>query len=269
MINLKSNLNKNTRGQVTIFIIIAVLIIAVISLFLYFRTDVIKPSETSGTPEANIEGGMKICMNKKIMEGAALIGDRGGYFASPLNKTFKFTDETKYSSFPYLCYIQNYYETCTIQYGSLLRDVNDNLKKYLERDIRNCMDETVNSLESKGYTVDVKDEGFTLEVIPENIKINMLTKIKLTYQGQTKNYENFNFKVKSALWDNVALANRIINSESIYCYFDSAGLSLLYPKFEIKKVVSSDSSTLYRITNLETGEKFRFAVRGCVSMPGI
>ena len=79
--NLNIENNIKNKGQVTIFIIIAIVIVAVVALFFIFRTTVIGaviPKEFEP-----VYSYYQSCIKEKISEGASLLGQQGGYIENP------------------------------------------------------------------------------------------------------------------------------------------------------------------------------------------
>jgi hypothetical protein len=72
----------------------------------------------------------------------------------------------------------------------------------------------------------------------------------------------------SNFYDLALVAQEIVSQEARFCNFEHLGYMLLYPDFEIDKFRTGDSDTIYTLTHRESGERFRFAVRGCVIPAG-
>lgn len=72
------------RGQVTIFVIVAILIVAVIALFFVFRG---KLSIGSGVnlEEQEMHSVIESCVLESLVDGVKLIGLQGGYLEVPEN----------------------------------------------------------------------------------------------------------------------------------------------------------------------------------------
>ena len=90
------------KGQVSVFIIVAIVIVAaVLVFFLWIRPDLL--SELGGG--LNFEG----CVEDVIEQSIDELAPRAG-FVSP-GFVYNYDGE----EFTYLCYTNDYYETCTVQ----------------------------------------------------------------------------------------------------------------------------------------------------------
>ena len=235
------------------------------------KTDIIIPSGPKyATPEENIQAGLQDCLKDKINEGIKLIASQGGFIENPLNRTFKFDDESKSSDISFLCYTDAYYQPCVVQESMIIQKSENELKKYIESDVRICFNEQTKKLQSSGYTVDANyGEGFDVEISPGKAKILMTGIIRLTQNGQSKTYDKLTFSQETKLYDLAFVAQQILSQEAEFCNFMVVGYQLTYPDNYIRKFRTSDGVAIYRIENKDSGEIFKLATKGCLSRPGI
>src|SRR3989344_5609100 len=99
-------MSKNRSGQITIFVIAGIIIVAAIVMFFVFRNNAI-PGVTQKAEE-NPEGFLSSCIDKKLREAVQNISIHGVYLNEPLHKEFKFENES-FVNISYLCYNQNNY----------------------------------------------------------------------------------------------------------------------------------------------------------------
>ncbi len=77
---------KNKKGQVTIFIIIGILIVAGVVLFFTLREDTIESNTEQVPSEAqSIQTYIQNCLEESVEESIFYISERGGYFEIPSN----------------------------------------------------------------------------------------------------------------------------------------------------------------------------------------
>lgn len=260
--------SKNRRGQVTIFIIIAVVIVALIATFLILRNNAVIP-QIGGQQEQNPASFLQSCMEKKVEEATKLISSQGGYVNNPLNKTFKFTNENSAADISYLCYTLDYYVPCVNQEPMLIQHLKKEVKDYISDDVKNCFDELTASLNQQGYTVDSKYNGFDIGLTEGRLEVLIDGKISLTKTGATSNYENLNISFQSKFYDTALVVQEIVSQEARFCNFEYIGYMLLYPQWEISKLRTSDSTIIYTVQNKNSLDAFRFAIRGCAIRPGL
>jgi len=253
------------RGQVTIFIITGILIITAVALFFLFRQGMIPG--IGEKPEENPRGFLEVCIEDKLIEGVELISLQGGYLENPLNKTFMFVEEGVFRDISYLCYTQNNYVPCVNQEPMLIQHLKQEIKDYISDDVETCWDNLVLSLEDKYDVVNVEEYGdFEIRLAPKKIIIDIDRKIILTKSGETTEQENLEMIIPSRFYDLAIVAQKIFSKEAVSCDFDNLRFMIFYPEFKIHRfLITSDSTKIYTIEHRNSKEKFRFAVRGCVT----
>jgi len=259
--------SKNHRGQVTIFIILAIIIASSIILLVFSRGgEVLKVGEAS---EKNPGNFLSVCLEEKMNEAINLISSQGGYASNPLNKTFRFNDETSSTDISYLCYTNNYYTPCIVQEPMLIKHLKNEIKNYISYDVKDCFNKLASSLESQGFDAEAEYNGFEIELRERKVITNISAKLILTKSGETSSYEDLKITTLSRFYETTSVVQEIINQEAVYCNFEYAGYMLLYPQWEIDKFRTSDSVIIYTVKHKDDENKFKFAIRGCVIRPGI
>jgi len=255
------------RGQVAIFIILGIVIIAIITLFLIFGEKVIP--EIGRGKEINPVPFLDSCIEDKIKEAVEIISLRGGYIENPLHKTFKFADEEVYTDISYLCYTQNYYIPCINQEPMLIQHLKDEMHDYISEDVDDCFDELVVSLGKQNYVVETRYRGFEVELTEKKVIIEIDAELTLTKTGETSKQEDFKIIIPSRFYDTALVVQEIVSQEAKFCNFEYLGYMLFYPEWNIDKFRTSDSIIIYTVKHRDSNEKFRFAIRGCVIPPGL
>ena len=251
------------RGQVTIFIIVALVLVAAVGLFFVLR----KTSPDIGLgQEVNPDAFLKTCMEEKIKEGIELISLQGGYTENPLSIYFKFEDENLPVNISYLCYNQLPYALCMPQKPLLIQHLKNELKNYISEDIKNCFGELTENL-GKQYVVEANYQGFEFELIEGKVIVKIDGEIVLTKTEETTKQEDFEIIILSRFYDLANMVQKIVNKEATTGDFSHYNL-FLYSDFDINKYKTADSSVIYSVKHRESNEEFRFAVRGGVMPPG-
>ncbi|MFC1704989.1 hypothetical protein ACFLZ6_01525 [Nanoarchaeota archaeon] len=80
---LKKEVKLRKRGQVTLFIIIAILMLVALGMFVYFRAAVNKEAEIISSEGLPVIEFIKSCMMNTATEGISTIGFNGGYITFP------------------------------------------------------------------------------------------------------------------------------------------------------------------------------------------
>jgi len=256
----------NKRGQVTIFIIVATLVIVGIVLFFLIKNNIIPG--IGGGQEVNPKSFMQTCIDDELKKSVELISMQGGYTQNNLNKTFQFSGEKKPTDISYLCYNQNNYLPCVNQEPMLIQHLKKEIKEDISSEVRNCFDEMNKNLEKKGYVVEATYGGFSVDLSYGKVIVKVDASLTLTKSGQTTKQEEFSVIFPSKFYDLAVVAQEIVSQEAKYCNFEHLGYMLLYPQVDIDKFRTGDSTTFYTLIQKDSKEMFRFAVRSCVIPPG-
>jgi len=159
---------NNKRGQITIFIILGLLIVATFSIFIIFKEDAvteeIKVSEERSIEfkGENIKSYIDSCLEKVTEDGLLLIGRQGGYYQSPLDYSILFFND----NLPYY-----YYEDELIILG--VEDAEKELERYIEDNLPICVDH-FKTFEKSGYDV-------TTGELIVNVDYGQKTNVNLNY----------------------------------------------------------------------------------------
>ncbi|MEA3378464.1 MAG: hypothetical protein U9Q69_02375, partial [Nanoarchaeota archaeon] len=155
------------RGQVTIFVILGIVIVALIVLFLAFRKDILPPSSQSGI-NSEMRAAKKMienCLEASADDHIRTIGIQGGYLTPGLD-TFRLWNDTKIS---YLCFNLEGKITCRNRLLTL-RSMEEQLSRAIEKDLVTCVDLD----EIRGVEV-IANEPFkvTTQILPYQVAIDL------------------------------------------------------------------------------------------------
>ncbi len=262
MSNLKATSKK---GQVTIFVIVAVLIVAVIAIFFLFKLGVVPTSGSNA--EENPEQFLASCIEGGLREKISTILSQGGYISNPLNKSFKFSEEKEATDIAYLCYTQNDYLPCINQEALLIQHLKKEIRGGIKKQVRDCFTDLTKSLSKKGYVVDATYKDFEVDLISKKIILKIDAKISLTKKENSIKREKFNLVFNSRFYDLAIVVQEIVSQEARFCNFEQLGFMLFYPEYEIKKFRAGED-IIYRVKHRKTQEEFKFIIRGCVIPAG-
>ena len=257
---------NNKKGQTTVFIIIAIII--VVSILGYFVVKGFLKGEVTYSQEEDLSNFIEGCLEEDIVANVNKISEQGGYLEVGLSKKFRFEGEGEYFNLAYLCYTQNDYIPCVNQEPVLIQHLRDEIHESISAKVEECFNELRDELERKDYVVESEYNGFEVEIEPKKVIVNLDGKITSTKNEETKTAQNFTSIVLSRIYDLAIVAQEIVYQEARLCNFDRTGFMLLYRDIDIDKVKLGDSTIIYRLTHEESEEKFQFAVRGCVIPPG-
>lgn len=240
------------RGQVALFIVVAVIIVAV---FIWFLVVPRLPTLTTGS-EINPASYLKTCLSPSIKDVAAKLVVQGGTYTPTLYVLYEG------EPVQYLCYTSEFYKPCVVQQPLLVSHVAEELRKQIEPKARDCMETLVERYRAQGYIVEGSPRSINVSFTPDSI--NVLFTAPLTVSKQTtQTFRQFVVKEPSKLYDLLALATNIVQFESTLGDSETSLYVTYYPDLTIEKN-KKDGDTIYTITNVVSTDSFRFATRSLV-----
>lgn len=247
----------NKRGQLAIFVIIALVIIAVILvLFLYPK---IGP-ETAGE-ELSPETYLKKCIEPTFIPTMTQLSRNGGYF-NPEGAL-----DYKGEKIKYLCYTREYYTTCVIQQPMIKEHYEKELKEILDPKAKECVQSLKEQYEKSGYKVTGGQAEINISLLPKRIILSFIAPMTISKEN-TRNFNQVNIEMKSELYDLLMITTSILDYESMLGDSEITAYSAYYPDLIIKKDKLSEGSKVYTLKNVVTNESFRFASRSLSWPPG-
>lgn len=243
----------NKSGQVTIFIIIAI-IIAAVGILIYSFYPQIKTS--LGTTQQNPSSFIQSCIEKDITDAVSKISAQGG---SITPKNFILYNNSKAE---YLCYTNEYYRTCLVQQPMLKQHIESEIKNQTEKNVDACFASMKSSYEKQGYTVDLKIGEKRVELLPKRVVSTFNYSMTLTKGENVQRYNPFVVVLNNNLYELTAIANSIIEWETIYGDAETTTYMTYYHDLKVEKNLRGDEGKVYVLTDRNTGNKFQFAIRG-------
>lgn len=242
------------RGQVTIFIIIAILVVAVVALVLTLSPSLKKG--VGGKPDSP-ENFIQTCLEDTIKENAELIASQGG----SLNPEFYYLYQD--NKLQYLCYTNELYETCYVQVPFISKHIENEIKESIEADVNFCF----NSLKEKYKDSTLTKGDITVELLPKRIVTTIDNTFVFTEAGDTERRESFRIILNNNLYELSRIASSIINWETTYGDSDPDAYMAIYPDLKVEKHLQDDGTAVYIITDRNTKNKFQFASRSLLTSP--
>jgi hypothetical protein len=255
----KYNMKRSDKkGQVTIFIIIAIIIIIGIALVYFFYPSL---KELLGSESKNPSEFMQNCIEDKINEGLKIISEQGGSIEP---QHYFLYNNTKIE---YLCYTGEYYQTCIMQQPMLKKHIEEEIKNYIEADVKSCFESLKKNYEKRGYSVQMKNRDFEVEILPKIIAIKFDTSIVLT-KGESEIYNSIKISVRNNIYELISIANSILNWEAKYGDAETTTYMNYYHDLKVEKKKQSEGTTIYILTDRNNRNKFQFASRSVAWPPG-
>ncbi|MEK6875686.1 MAG: hypothetical protein AABX30_03305 [Nanoarchaeota archaeon] len=258
-VNKKIIKTNNKKAQVTIFIILAILIVALIAGFFLLRNKFVPDIQQRN--EKNPEYILRTCIEKDLGNLIEKISLQGGYVNPNL------AHELDGKNISYLCYTQNLYVKCINQEPMLINHLQEEIKINIDGELEACFNKLKTDFEKDAYSVEMGVMIFYVELIPGKINLKIDRNLNIQKGSENLKYENYEIKQSTKLYDLAILAQEIAGQEAEYCNFESVGFMTMYPKFSIDKKELGDLTRIYILKEKKSKEEFKFAIRSCV-MPG-
>lgn len=249
---------KGERGQVTIFIIVAMVIVAVGIL-----VSLLYPKFYTGFnfEAENPEGFLQNCLEDEMANAVTLLSSQGG----SLNPAHYFTHNK--DKLEYLCYTNKYYTPCMIQQPALATHIESEILRAIEDKKNECIKSLEDAYKKKGYKVSFKSGEFNIELLPKRIVATINDELTLT-KKETKKYESFNIILNNNLYELTSIANSILNWEAKLGDSDTTRYMTYYRDLKVEKKKQSDGTTVYILTDRNDKKSFKFATRSLALPPG-
>ncbi|VVB79767.1 Uncharacterised protein [uncultured archaeon] len=251
----------NKKGQVTIWIIAGIIIVAIVALFIVlFRTGIL-PSPITPSIDKNPNSFLKECMQDKVSETVKTMEPQGGTLKPTLYKRFRFVEESATYNVSYLCYNQNDYLPCVNQQPTLVSSMEKEIKENIKDTVEECFNDLESSYKNAGYTVSVSGDAYDVKLQEGEVLVSLDRTIKMTKGDQSSVLKDFKVAIPSNIYDLSIVAVEVVNKE-LDCNFDRVKYNLLNSKTSVEKYLDSDNTRIYTVKEKVGQEFFRFATKG-------
>jgi hypothetical protein len=246
------------RGQTSIFVIVAILVVVAVAFLFIFVPDV----RTFIGGEVTPSGFLADCLEKHIDSNIAKLSKQGGYLNPEGSVLYKGV-EVKY-----LCYSAQYHEICNVQQPIIKTHFEQELGEILNEKVRECVASLKEDFVSRGFSVSGGNEADTgVVIVPGNIVVSLNAPMSASKGDATQSFSDFNFVVRSEMYDLLMISTSILSYESTYGDAETNLYTQYYPNLIIHKVKLGDGSTVYTVGDVTTDEEFTFASRS-LAWPG-
>jgi len=246
----------NKRGQLTYFIIIAIIIVAAILIIMFVPS--VRNIFIASTPELNFRS----CVDGPLNDAIEMIGKRGGSVV-PAHYVNYGGERVEY-----LCYTNQFYQTCVNQQPMLKTHVEREINDVVNPQLKACANSFKEELRGEGYSISGGDVDVDVELILNNIRVNINSDITIRKDGLSTRFESYSYNEKSSLYNMIMIANSIINWEAQYGDSETTLYMLYYPNMRVRKLTQGDGTKVYSLEDVNTNEKFIFASRSLSFPPG-
>jgi len=251
---------KDKKGQVAIFVIIAVVLVASILLFLFIENG----SKIQSSFEENPPAYISDCVQRPLEDIELKIISSNGYLNANSTNFIIYEGE----KVPYLCKASKFYTSCVNQDPLIIERIRSEIESYTYSKTESCFDSLTLGLENKGYEVSQGVLSTQVEFNQDSIVLNIDKSYNVEKEG-TSNFKKFKAEAKSPLFKLFSLAQTIVNFESQYCEFDNILWMRFYRDIKIERFRASEQTKIYTLTDRVSEKSIKFAVKTCVLPAGI
>jgi len=247
----------NKRGQVAIFVIIALAIVGIsLILLLYPR---FSPSSSGATfsPEEKLRS----CIEPTLKKSIESLAKTGGY-AEPEGYLNYRGEKVKY-----LCYTGNYYKTCVVQQPMIKENFEKELLKVIKPEGEKCFEALKAEYKKRGYEVVASDVSLSFSFEPKKMEMKFEAPMTIS-KDSVQTFDSFTVSADSQMYNLLMVSTSIIDYESKWGDSETTDYIYYYPDLKITKDRTEDSSKVYTLRNVVTNESFRFASRSLAWPPG-
>lgn len=250
-------LTRQKKGQVTVFIIIGVILVA-IALLIYF---LYPGAKTTTQSNLNPNQFIQNCVSQDLEDIVYELSVHGGS-VSPEHYILYQGEEVEY-----LCYTNEFYKTCSVQQPLLKQHIEREINTEIKNSAAKCFNDLKESYEKDNYQVTLKMGNINTELLPKRIALNFNNSLTIS-KGSSQTYKEFNVVLNNNLYELIAIANSIINWESEYGDSETTLYMDYYKDLKVEKKTQSDGSKIYILTDRNTEKYFQFASRSVALPPG-
>ena len=238
------------RGQISFFVIIAIVIVAVVAVIFLFPK--IKVFVSDVEPNSYLRN----CIEKDARNTNNQLADQGGY-SDPENYVEYLGDK-----YTYLCYTSEDYKTCVVQQPLIKRHFENELKQKIEPEARKCVSDLKSLYESKGYDVSATPGDLNMSFVPGKLILDFISPMTISKESK-QTFRKFAISIDTEMYDLILTATSIIEFESTLGDSETLSYIQYYPDLKIEKI-KRDGDTLYTLGNVVSGDQFKFGSRSLV-----
>ena len=253
-------MNENKSGQVTIFVIIGIIIIAAAVLVYMFFPEI---SFALGIGPQNPQEYIQTCLEENLKEVIENVSLQGG--SSNPENYYLYDDHM----IEYLCYTNQYYVPCVVQKPMLKKSVENEIMAGISETASECFADMKKSYERRGYSVSMSSGESEIQLVPDKVIAIFNNEIVLTKGSNSERYESIKVFIDMNLYELVSIATSIMAMESRFGDSETTVYMDYYHDLKVEKKKQSDGTTVYilseRSSVVEDREepeiKFQFASR--------
>lgn len=258
--NTNLNLLKSKRSQLTVFIILALILVAGVTLVVVVINGIRNNYFFIGDPESYLQRCMEEAMNlaeKQLIEA-------NGYLNKTDNYIF-YRGEKVY----YLCKASEYYFPCVNQEPMFLEHLRSEIEVPIKKQVDNCVSNLIKDFEKRGYSVVQNNLSVEVDFFQNEISTILLGQMAISREDENMIIDRVSSRISSPLENFGKISQVIANYESTLCMFDNVKFSKVFPSVLIARFVTGEQTKVYTMTDKFSGKEFSIAIKSCDLPAGV
>jgi hypothetical protein len=222
----KSFLKKNSRAQVTIFIIIAIVIVAGVAIFLIFRGNL-----GIGNIPANIQPAYNTflsCLEDKTKVGIDILESQAGYITMPTfesgNAYMPFSSELNFlgNPIPYWYYVSgNNIQKEQIPSQS---EMEESLASFIDAKIRTC---NFDSYYQEGFEINQEEPKASVSIKNNAVDVTLKMNMAINFGNDTAVIQTHKATIQSNLGALYNSAKKVYGKEKSESFLENYGIDVM------------------------------------------
>ena len=214
------------RGQVTIFIIIAIIIVASIAGYFVLRSSFITPTISSNLEP--VYNAFLSCLEENVLEGITTLEAQGGYIELPEFESgsahMPFSSQLNFlgNPIPYWYYVSG----SNIQKEQVpsISDIEEQLGNYIEAEISDCI---LDSYFEQGFAINLGEPEVDINIRKGEVEVILDMNLGIEKAEESVVVSNHNIIVKTKLGDLYESAKKIYDYEQETLFLENYGIDVL------------------------------------------
>lgn len=214
------------RGQITIFVIIAIVLIVSIGAYFLFKeiaTETIIPISIEPVETSFID-----CVESNVLTGISILEAKGGYINNPTlvlgSKYMPFSSQLNFLgvNVPYWYYVSG--SNLPKSQVPTIESMEEDLEEYLEQSINSC---NFNTYRSEGYKINLAKGNADVEISGEYIDVDLNADLSVEKDTDSSVISNHRLRIDSKLGSLYEEALNIYNKEQDEFFLENYTLDVL------------------------------------------
>ncbi|MFH1365382.1 MAG: hypothetical protein ABIH28_02250 [archaeon] len=250
---------KDKHGQITIFVILGILIIALVFLGYYFYPQIMGTlTGQTLNPSSYLQG----CIEEDLKTVIEQVSSQGG----SVNPQHYLLYQNK--RLEYLCYTNEYYKTCVMQQPMLKNHIEQEIEKSISTKAGECLTSLEAAYKKNGYEVEIRKGKVGVELLPKRVVVDFESTMTLTKESSQR-FDSLTVSLTNNLYELVSIATSILNFEARYGDSETTIYMNYYHDLKVEKIKQEEGSKIYILTDRNNGNKFEFATRSLAWPPAV